>query len=195
MEIGSSTGLGPIIPGSGGMTSFMASLQNIAQIGMGNLGLTFGGSLHAPPLGGVMGGITGGGGSDDHHHNHQMDFNPQIQFPNLLGGFEVVPGGSSALYTSSFQNDHHHQHHDDHDHDDNNNQVINVNIPKSCSTMMSPVKMEEAGQGLNLAKQLMGISSNSDNINATGNNQFWAGTTNMWTDLSGLNSSSSSHLL
>lgn len=226
MDLVSTSGLGPStisgIPSAGGgtgMSSFMASLQNIAQLGMGNLGLSFGGTLSAPPhhLGG-LGGLSGGAGGVGSEH-HQLDFpqlnpnsnNPQVQFPNFLGGFEI-PGssaGGAGLYTSSFQNDHQgmdgdEQHHHDHDHD---HDQANNSLPKSCSSTMisqlAPVKSEEDGQRLNPAKQFMGMSSSDHN--ATGH-QFWGGGnntignnsaagTNMWTDLSGLNSSSTSHLL
>lgn len=194
------------------MTSFMASLHNIAQIGMGNLGLNFGGtgSLHAPPP--HHHALSGIGGDHHHDHHNQMDFNPsinllshphaQVQFPNLLGGGFEMPGG--ALYSTSFQSDH--QGVVGGGDDDHHNQMNHMNVGKSSSTsMMAPVKMEE-GQRLNLAKQfMMGINSSSSdniNINVTGSNQFWGGNTagggggaSMWTDLSGLNSSSSSHLL
>ncbi|KMT05269.1 hypothetical protein BVRB_7g174080 [Beta vulgaris subsp. vulgaris] len=219
MDLVSSSGIGHMTSAGGGtgMSSFMASLQNIAQLGMGNLGLSFSGGLNAPPhhpLGGFSsGGVSGGGGGNEHHH--QLDFpqlntnstNQPMQFPNFLGGFEI-PGSSAAagLYNnSSFQHNHHQQIDDDHD-----DQVDN--LQKSCSTTMNsqfaPVKMEDNGQGLNISKQIMAAMSSSDNNNATGN-QFWANTiggnnnnnnntaatTNMWTDLSGLNSSSTSHLL
>ncbi|XP_021716171.1 dof zinc finger protein DOF5.1-like [Chenopodium quinoa] len=239
MDLVSTSGLGPSFPGmpsaggGTGMSSFMASLQNIAQLGMGNLGLNFGGGLNTPPPH-PLGGLGGLSGSEHPPHNHQMDYPHQLnpnpsnnqqqqvhhhQFPNFLGGFEI-PGGSSAgagLYTSSFQNDHQgidgggsdDQHH--HDQDDDQ---VNSNLLKSCSSTMTsqlaPVKMEGDGQRLNLAKQFMGISSSDHNNNNINNNnnatghQFWGGNnignnsatpTSMWTDLSGLNSSSTSHLL
>uniref|UniRef100_A0A803KS00 Dof zinc finger protein n=1 Tax=Chenopodium quinoa TaxID=63459 RepID=A0A803KS00_CHEQI len=119
MDLVSTSGLGPSFPGmpsaggGTGMSSFMASLQNIAQLGMGNLGLNFGGGLNTPPhplggLGGLAGGASGIG--SEHPSHHQMDYphqlNPNLsnnqqqvhhhhQFPNFLGGFEI-PGGSSA---------------------------------------------------------------------------------------------------
>ncbi|KAF2321906.1 hypothetical protein GH714_004352 [Hevea brasiliensis] len=53
---------------------------------------------------------------------------------------------------------------------------------RSRVSQLAPVKMED-NQGLNLSKPFLGISES---------NQYWNG--NNWTDLSGLNSSSSSHL-
>ncbi|KAK9755213.1 hypothetical protein RND81_01G010000 [Saponaria officinalis] len=100
-----------------------------------------------------------------------------------------------------------------------NNDHMSSKGSSIITNMVTPVKMEDNNgqqqqqqqqQGLNIAKQLMmGISSSNDddnnnnNSNITGNNSpFWGGNmsntigvTSMWTDLSGLNSSSTSHLL
>ncbi|KDP44222.1 hypothetical protein JCGZ_05689 [Jatropha curcas] len=59
-----------------------------------------------------------------------------------------------------------------------------MNSSSSRVSQFAPVKTEDNNQGLNLSKPFLGISES---------NQFWSG--NTWTDLSGLNSSSSSHLL
>jgi len=194
-------GSGGISPSGTGMSSFMASLQNIAQLGMGNLGLTFGGSLHA------FGGLGSPGGLDHHHSHHhhpQLDFNGghgsllnhhQVMPspPSFLGsGFDVPAGGGSlvgGLYSDQ--------------------QAVvggggdEISTSKGPSMVVSqsqlaPVKMEGGQGGLSLAKQLMGFSSSDNQSGAA--SQFWGvnmgnSTTNMWTDLSGLNSSSTSHLL
>ncbi|XP_057548479.1 dof zinc finger protein DOF2.4-like [Amaranthus tricolor] len=212
MDLVSTSSLGPTIPGlpsaggGTGMSSFMASLQNIAQLGMGNLGLSFGGALRESPN--PLAGL-GGLNESRHHHHNNLEFphlnpnnstNTQVQYPNFLGGFEI-PGSSSnhGMFTSSnFQNDHGISN----DHDD---QEQANDISKSCSSTMlssqfAPIKMENDGQGLNLHKQFINNISSSDTNTVTGN-QFWNGNTavstgtTMWTDLSGLNSSSTSHLL
>ncbi|XP_074267953.1 uncharacterized protein LOC141591498 [Silene latifolia] len=232
------------LSGSGNGMSFMASLQNIAQLGgmsnnmMSNIAqLAFSPNSNTTPLGGVGSGVGAGVGYNLGFPQQQQQ--QQVQFPNFLGGFEI-PGsseGTGGLYSTLFQNIHHHRHHNGNN-NNNNGQVIddgneveehqpqellNVNnMSKSCSStsMITPVKMEDNNngqQGLNLAKQLMmGISSSTDNnhnnilsrnINNSNsnsnNNMFWGGNmmtngaavTSMWTDLSGLNSSSTTHLL
>lgn len=196
-------GGGGIPPSGNGMSSFMASLQNIAQLGMGNLGLTFGGSLHA------FGGLGSPGGLDHHHSHHHHHRHPQLDFneghssllnhqvipspPSFFGsGFEV-PAGSGPSVGGLYSDQ----------------QAVvgggvdEISTSKGPSMVISqsqlaPVKMEDGQGGLSLAKQLMGISS-SDNQSGTAS-QFWGVNmgntiTNMWTDLSGLNSSSASHLL
>ncbi|XP_057536408.1 dof zinc finger protein DOF2.4-like [Amaranthus tricolor] len=224
MDLVSTSGLGPTIPGlpssrgGTGMPSFMASLQNIAQLGMGNLGLTFGGALNTLPhhslegLGGLNGSGSDGSGLTENRHHHNLDqfhhlnpnnsTNTQVQFPNFLEGFEIP--GSSEMFNTSYQNDQI----GDNNNDDENQQQSNDDIPKSCSSQFAPIKMESDRQeGFNLHKQFINNISSSDNNNnqVTGNNQFWgvnnttnintSAATTMWTDLSGLNSSSSNHLL
>ena len=224
MDLVSTSSLGPTIPGlpsaggGTGMSSFMASLQNIAQLGMGNLGLTFGGALNTLPhhslegLGGLNGSGSDGSGLTENRHHHNLDqfhhlnpnnsTNTQVQFPNFLEGFEIP--GSSEMFNTSYQNDQI----GDNNNDDENQQQSNDDIPKSCSSQFAPIKMESDRQeGFNLHKQFINNISSSDNNNnqVTGNNQFWgvnnttnintSAATTMWTDLSGLNSSSSNHLL
>ncbi|KAF3453984.1 hypothetical protein FNV43_RR04426 [Rhamnella rubrinervis] len=165
-------------------SSFMASLQNLSRFGGGsggggNLGLNFS-DIQVP--------------SDI--NGFQMDqaeqWRPQ-QFP-LLGttGFD---SSSSVLYPFQVT---------DQGVDDQAvlppmvgdcHQLRNLSLSYRVSPQIPPsVKMEEnhphhQPQGLNLSSRTgLNISEN--------NNQFWgSGITTAWTDLSGLNSSSTSHLL
>ncbi|KAK9727257.1 hypothetical protein RND81_05G268900 [Saponaria officinalis] len=110
-----------------------------------------------------------------------------------------------------------------HEHQQQQQQQLDDNTIKSSSrNMKSEVKMEvNRQQGLNLTNEMMimGVTSSADNNNdnnnnnvtnvdnnsnnnSNNNNQYWGGNimnaaivTSMWTDLSGLNSSSTSHLL
>ncbi|KMT05268.1 hypothetical protein BVRB_7g174070 [Beta vulgaris subsp. vulgaris] len=215
MDLLSSSGTNPTIsgiPSAGGgtgMSPFMASLQNIAQLGMGNLGLSFGGSPNTPPQHHPLGRVISGEDGNDLHH--QLDFphqlnpnsnNQQMRYYNtFLEGFDQIPSSSvgAGLYNSSFQQHHHQQQQkiddDHHDHDDH---------ISSMNSQFEPVKMEVIGQeGLNISKQFMASMTSSDN-NAMGN-RFWdnsigndtniAGSSSMWTHLSGLNNSSSTSRL
>ncbi|GMJ00791.1 OBF-binding protein 3 [Hibiscus trionum] len=64
-------------------------------------------------------------------------------------------------------------------------QLLRSITSSSRVSQLAPVKMENNNQGLNLSRSVMGGVSE--------NNQYWGG--NSWTDLSGLNSSNTNHLL
>ncbi|KAJ8439890.1 hypothetical protein Cgig2_003956 [Carnegiea gigantea] len=181
----SSSSLSTMGASMGGIASggFMASLQNIAQLGMGNLGLTFAGSTTNPVLLDQL----------DHHY-HQVP-----NFPSFLGGFEI-PGSSSTSFQNVVVGG------------DDDDQGVGKGSMASLTSMssMMGVKMEDGqGSGLRIDKGLLmgmnGTTSSEMNVTSStvNSNQFWGGsnTHNMWsnaTHLSGLNSSSTtttSHLM
>lgn len=176
-------------------SSFMASIQNLARFGGGggNLGLNFTeiqGQTDHHNIGFPMG--SGNNSSDQSGiilHGGEADQWRLQQFP-FLGGqdFDQSPTGFFPLIqaTSSTTTTDHHQHVED--------GQMRTNMPSASSrvSQFPPVKLE-GRPGINLSSRpSLGISENNHN--------FWGGnssssTTTAWTDLSGLNSSSASHLL
>lgn len=66
----------------------------------------------------------------------------------------------------------------------------NEGIDGGSNSRVSPIKMEDNNQGLNLARPFF----SPNNTTTNNNNQYWSsGST--WMDLSGLNSSSTNHML
>lgn len=180
--------------------SFMASIQNLARFGGGNgggaLGLSFGeiqgvpGHDHHGGGGGGLGFQIGSGGDqilagEQHHSADQWRL--QQHFP-LMGGSEFEAAAASAtanLYPFHQSGG------------DGNAMVGMMTSSGSRASQFPPVKLE-GRPGLNLMSSpsssrppSMGVSENSG--------QFWAGNGGggaaSWTDLSGLNSASTSHLL
>ena len=191
----------PQVPQLAHNSSFMASIQNLTRFGSGagNLGLNFGTTdqIHAAA------GQTDLGfqiGSEADQWRLQ-------QFP-LLGGhqdFESPTGnlypfqGSSSTNTTT---DHHQTDSgmdvgDDHMNQNNNNIIIRTNMSSSGSrvSQFPPVKIEERQGGLNLLRPNLGISSENNHHNYWGPSSTTSSTA--WTDLSALNSSTSTthHLL
>ncbi|BFG34162.1 hypothetical protein CerSpe_204360 [Prunus speciosa] len=175
---------------------FLAStIQSLGRYGgAGNMGLNFneiqqGQTDHHHHMGfqfhqiggnninNLNGGILGG-------DNQWRNLNLQ-QIPFLGGcGFDSSP--STGLYqfqTGDQGVDHHHQAPTD-PMAANNSRVNNTG-----DHLPPPVKVED-NRGLSLTRPSLGT-----NISENNNNQFWGGNLNAWTDLSGLNSSSTSHLL
>ncbi|KAG9444593.1 hypothetical protein H6P81_015933 [Aristolochia fimbriata] len=183
-----------------------ATLHHLTDYAAADIGLNFAaGNINHPSMGGggpatpgsdmdfQMGGSIlsgGGGGSGSATHDHQQWRSmvpPQLvqQFPFLTGleappalypfdqGEEVEhPYGGGGGGVSGGSNSH-----------------LRAKLPPPTSvTQMAPVKVEGSSdhQGLNLPRHFLGINS--------GNDQYWG--SNAWsTDLSGFNSSSSSHML
>ncbi|KAJ9189141.1 hypothetical protein P3X46_000471 [Hevea brasiliensis] len=151
---------------------FMTSLHNLTQFGVGNLGLNFGG------IQGHMGATSGASGQAD--MGFQMGSNSAMSSAILSTGgvqqfpfFEPPPTGlypfqSEGVEASSSTV---------------GDSQLRSMTPSSRVSQLASVKMED-NQGLNLSKPFLVISES---------NQYWSG--NTWTDLSGLSSSSSSHLL
>ena len=169
-------------------SSFMASIQNLARFGGGGgghgaLGLTFSeiqGQAHHEHgnLGFQIG--SGANSSDqtgmilqgDHHQSDQWRLQ---QFP-LMGGHDFEsPTGNLYPFHQGVEAQ-------------SGNMAGMIPSGGSRVSQFPGVKLE-GRQGLNLSSRpSLGISEN--------NNQFWGGnSTTSWTDLSGLNSSSTSHLL
>lgn len=173
---------------------------------------SFGGALHG------IGGL--GSSHHDHHHSQLDNFNNNGSHHGLfnhsshqivpspssfLGGFELPAGaGGNSTVGGNLYSDHQQEVVGEEIRTSKGN-INPSSLVISSHSQFAPVKMEDNGQArLNLAKQLMGISSSNDNNNNNDNqsgnaNQFWGANignaTNMWTDLSGLNSSSTTHLL
>ena len=154
---------------------FMTSLHNLTQFGVGNIGLNFGG------IQGQMGSTSGAVGQAD--MGFQIGSSPGMGSSSILsaGGVQQFPFFESpptGLYP--FQSE---------------GAETPTGIPGESSQLRSmasssrvsqlaPVK-SEGNPGLNLSKPYLGIPENSQ--------YYWGG--NTWTDLSGLNSSSTSHFL
>ncbi|XP_021278243.1 dof zinc finger protein DOF2.2 isoform X1 [Herrania umbratica] len=155
---------------------FMASLQNFSQYGLGNIGLNFGG---------IQGqiGATSTGASGQADMGFQIGTNSGMssaifsaegthhqQFPFFEPANGLYPFQSEGMEASSSMV--------------GESQLLRSMSSSSRASQTAPVKMEN-NQGLNLSRQLLGVSEN---------NQYWGG--NNWTDnLSGLNSSNTNHLL
>lgn len=153
---------------------YMTSLHNLAQFGEGNIGLNFGG------IPGQLGSASGASGQAD--MGFQIGSNSGMNSSAILsaGGvhqfpfFEFSPSGLYPLQSEGAE------------------PPISVNGDNQLQSMTSssrvsqlaPVKTE-GNQGLNLSKPYLGVPQN--------NQYYWSG--NTWADLSGLNSSSTSHLL
>ncbi|OMP14095.1 Zinc finger, Dof-type [Corchorus olitorius] len=132
---------------------FMASLQNLSQFGLGNIGLNFGGMNQGQTDIGFQLGST----------------NNQQQFP-----FFESAANNNGLFPF--------------------HQSEGMGSSSRVSQQQGAVKMENNNnQGINLSRSLLGVSENNNNNN---HNQFWGSGGNSWTDnLSGLNSSTTNHLL
>ncbi|KAJ6309818.1 hypothetical protein OIU76_014707 [Salix suchowensis] len=155
---------------------FMTSLHNLTQFGVANIGLNFGG-------------IQGQMGSASGHAAGQADMGFQIGSSSGMGSSSFLSAGGvqqfpffepppTGLYP--FQSE---------------GAETPTGIPgesnqlrsmasSSRVSQLAPVK-SEGNPGLNLSKPYLGIPENSQ--------YYWGG--NTWTDLSGLNSSSTSHFL
>ncbi|KAJ6670591.1 DOF DOMAIN ZINC FINGER PROTEIN [Salix viminalis] len=155
---------------------FMTSLHNLTQFGVANIGLNFGG-------------IQGQMGSTSGHAVGQADMGFQIGSSSGMGSSSFLSAGGvqqfpffepppTGLYP--FQSE---------------GAETPTGIPgesnqlrsmasSSRVSQLAPVK-SEGNPGLNLSKPYLGIPENSQ--------YYWGG--NTWTDLSGLNSSSTSHFL
>ncbi|XP_061958218.1 dof zinc finger protein DOF3.6-like isoform X1 [Populus nigra] len=154
---------------------FVTSLHNLTQFGVGNIGLNFGG------IQGQMGSTSGASGQAG--MEFQMGSGSGMSSSSIFsaGGVQQFPFFESppaGLYP--FQSE---------------GAEAPTGIPGESSQLRSmasssrvsqlaPVK-SEGNQGLNLSKPYLGIPEN--------NQYYWGG--NTWTDLSGLNSSSTSHFL
>ncbi|KAJ6384982.1 hypothetical protein OIU77_028229 [Salix suchowensis] len=155
---------------------FMTSLHNLTQFGVANIGLNFGG-------------IQGQMGSASGHAAGQADMGFQIGSSSGMGSSSFLSAGGvqqfpffepppTGLYP--FQSE---------------GAETPTGIPgesnqlrsmasSSRVSQLAPVK-SEGNPGLNLSKPYLGIPENSQ--------YYWGG--NTWTDLSGLNASSTSHFL
>ncbi|XVF20066.1 hypothetical protein REPUB_Repub11eG0166200 [Reevesia pubescens] len=146
---------------------FMASLQNFSQYDLGNIGLNFGG------IQGQIGATSGASGHAD--MGFQIGTNSgsgtHQQFPFFEPSNGLYPFQSEGIEASSSVV--------------GESQLLRSMNSSSRVSRQAPVKMENNHLGLNLSRSLFGVSDQ--------NNQYWGG--NSWTDLSGLNSSSSNHLL
>ncbi|XWS53135.1 hypothetical protein CRYUN_Cryun11dG0131900 [Craigia yunnanensis] len=152
---------------------FMASLQNFSQFGLGNIGLNFGG------IQGQIGETTGASGQAD--MGFQIGTNSGMnnailsaggthqQFPFFEPTNGLYPFQSEGMEGSSSMV--------------GERQLLHSMSSSSRVSQLAPVKMEN-NQRLNLSRSLMGVPES---------NQYRGG--NVWTDLSGLNSSSTNHLL
>lgn len=174
-------------------TSFMASIQNLARFGGGaggGLGLNFseiqGQTEHHHNIGFQIGsannissdqsGVILQGGEADQWRLQQFPFLATQDFnqSSTAGFYNPLIQGSNTTTTTEVEDC-----------------VIRTNMPSDTPrvSQFPPVKME-GRQGLNLSSRpSLGISENNHN--------FWGGNSSStaWTDLSGLNSSSASHLL
>ncbi|XWS74141.1 hypothetical protein CRYUN_Cryun02cG0190200 [Craigia yunnanensis] len=152
---------------------FMASLQNFSQYGLGNIGLNFG------EIQGQIGATSGASGQAD--MGFQIGTNSGMssdilsaggthqQFPFFEPTNGLYPFQSEGMEASSSMVGESH--------------LLRSMSSSSRVSQLAPVKMENT-QGLNLSRPLFRVSEN---------NQYWGG--NSWTDLSGLNSSNTNHLL
>lgn len=152
---------------------FMASLENFSQFGLGNIGLNFGG------IQGQIGATTGATGQAD--MGFQIATNSAMSSAILSSGgthqqfplFEPINGlfsyQSEGMEGSSSMV--------------GESQLLRSMNSSSRVSQLAPAKMEN-NQGLNLTRSLMGVSES---------NQYWGG--NSWTDLAGLNSSSTNNFL
>ncbi|GAB4860173.1 hypothetical protein Ancab_011651 [Ancistrocladus abbreviatus] len=146
--------------------SFMSSLQNLTQLGMGSLGLNLEG-IQLPQVADFS--LV--------NNNHHSGAAAAQHLPFLpAAGFEVPSASATAATLYPFQNA----------------SVAHEAATSSglISSQVSSVKMEE-NQGLNINKQLVGMPEN---------HQFWGvgggGNAAMWTDLPGINTTStSSHMM
>lgn len=152
---------------------FMTSLNNLMQFGVGNLGLNFGGTQGHMEA-------TSGASTGQVDMGFQIGRNPGMSSAILSAGggqqfpfFELPPTGLFPFQNEGIEAP---------------ASLAGDSQPRSMTSssrvsQLAPVKFEE-NQGLTLSKLFLGISEN---------NQYWGG--NTWTDLSGLNSSSTSHIL
>ncbi|XVE59241.1 hypothetical protein DITRI_Ditri05aG0030200 [Diplodiscus trichospermus] len=153
---------------------FMASLQNFPSYVLGNIGLNFGGTQ------GQVGATSGATGQDD--MGFQIGTNSGMSSANLSAGgahqqfpfFEptngLYPFQNEGIEPSSSMG--------------GESQLLRSMSSSSRVSQLAPLKMENTPAGLNLSRPLLGVSEN---------NQYWGG--NSWTDLSGLNSSNTNHIL
>lgn len=156
---------------------FLTSLPNFSQFG--NLGLNFSG-IHGHHLGG--GGTSMAPTQIDlglHHHQQQFPFfeNPTGLYP--FPGSEGIAAASSHYATQLSERG---------------------SAESDRVSQMATVKAENNNNlglgGLNLSRpMILGVSEINDNNNGNNHNQFWGG--NNWgaSDLTGLNSSATNHLL
>lgn len=173
-----------------------SSIQSLGRYGgAGNMGLNFneiqqeetdhhhhhmGFQFHQIAGGNNMnnlsGGILGGG------HNNQWR-NLNLQHIPFLGGTGFESSTSTGLYP--FQTGDQGV-----DHQASTHPMVGNNSRISTEQLPPPVKTED-NHGPSLMRPSLGTAI-SPEIN---NSQFWGGNLNAWTDLSGPNSSSTSHLL
>ncbi|XVF68739.1 hypothetical protein PTKIN_Ptkin11bG0025900 [Pterospermum kingtungense] len=157
---------------------FMASLQSFPQFSLGNIGLNFGG------IQGQIGATTGASGQAD--MGFQIGTNSGISSTILSppGGthhqqfpfFEPITNGLYPFQSEAMEGPSSMV---------GESQLLRSMGSGSRVSQSAPVKMENNNRGLNLSRPLMGVSENT--------NQYWGG--NSWTDLSGLNSSTTNHFL
>ncbi|KAL5581025.1 hypothetical protein UlMin_013467 [Ulmus minor] len=151
--------------------SFMASIQNLTRFGGGgNLGLNLSEIQAQTEMGFQIGGNSSG--TNVLLPGGEADQWRLQQFPLLGGGHEYESSIGNLYPFQGTTTDHH--------------QGVEVGNSSRVSQFLPPVKMEES-QRLNLLRPSLG------NISET--NQYWGGASGGWADLSGLNSSSSTHLL
>ncbi|KAL3518203.1 hypothetical protein ACH5RR_020792 [Cinchona calisaya] len=154
----------------------MAALTNLNHYGGGHIGgfqsqimaTTAGNGLSNMGFNDLSAAAAGGGG--DHH---------QWRLPSV-GGFDQPPTSLFPL----IQSDQGFEGSSNLSMLGNHQQLGSLTTSSTVGSQIVPVKSEE-NQGLNLTKQFL--------LNSDQNNQFWVG--NPWTGFSGLNSSSTSHLL
>lgn len=172
-----------------------SSIQSLGRYGgAGNMGLNFneiqqGQTDHHHHMGFQFHQIGGNnnmnnlsGGILGADHNQWRNLNMQ-QIP-FLGGTGFESSSSTGLYPfQSGQGIDHHQAPAD--------LMVGNNSRVSTDDQLPPPVKVEDNHGLSLTRPSLGTTISADN----NNNQFWGGNLNAWTDLSGLNSSSTSHLL
>ncbi|XP_022756601.1 dof zinc finger protein DOF2.2-like isoform X2 [Durio zibethinus] len=153
---------------------FMASLQTFSQYGLGNIGLDFSGIQ-------CQIGATSGA-SEQADMGFQIGTNSGMssailsvggthqQFPLLEPTNGLYPFQSEGMEASSSVV--------------GESQLLRSMSSSSRVSQLAPVKMENTQGLINLSRPPLGVPEN---------NQYWGG--NSWTDLSGLNSSSTNHLL
>ncbi|KAK8504915.1 hypothetical protein V6N12_033164 [Hibiscus sabdariffa] len=116
---------------------------------------------------GIQGAATGSDGGQQTEMGFQIGSHQQFPFFEPTNG--LYPFQSESMEGSVGEN-----------------QLLRSITSSSRVSQLAPVKMENNNQGLNLSRSVTGSGVSE-------NNQYWGG--NSWTDLSGLNSSNTNHLL
>ncbi|KAM0999523.1 hypothetical protein ACFX15_006030 [Malus domestica] len=173
-----------------------SSIPSLGRYGVaGNMGLNFneiqqeqsdhhhhhmGFQFHQIAGGNNMNNLSGGILGGDHNNQWRNSNLQQIPF---LGGTGFESSTSTGLYP--FQTGDQGV-----DHQATTDPMVGNNSRVNTEQLPPPVKTED-NHGLTLTRPSLGTTISAE----TNNSQFWGGNLNAWTDLSGLNSSSTSHLL